>query len=138
MRLNKRGLAALLALANYVLAVVVSAPVLHHGEHARGLRACLCDSAYTRHQDAKSCGHSPHHAESCAPEDHRGKQCPSRSHDEGTCRICKFLGQKPILADNVVEVTSSPLEQELARVKLTHWVGPIPSTHHIRAPPAIA
>ena len=138
MRANKHGAVTLLALANYLLALVVSAPAFHHAQHACGLPGHLCGRIHTRHPDAVPCGHSSYHADSCAPEDHRDKQSPSRSHHEDSCRICKFLGQKPILADNVVEVTSAPLQQELERAKLTQWAERIPSTHHIRAPPAVA
>ena len=138
MRPTKHGIVRLLVLANYLLAVAVSMPILHYVEHGRGPSRYVCDSVHARHLDAKSCGHSSYQADSCRPDDHRGKGSPSRSHDEGTCPICKFLSQKPILADNVAEVTSAPLEQEAKRAEPTQRAEPVPSANHIRAPPALA
>ena len=138
MRSRKHAAATLLVVTGYLLAIVVSSPALHHGEHYCGLPGHVCDSVHTHRPNVKSCGHSPQHADSHRPEDHRDKQGPSRSHDEGTCPICKFPGQKLILGANVVEVASVFLEQEPERTEPTQRAKPVPSTHHIRAPPAVA
>ncbi len=65
--------------------------------------------------------------------DHGHGEC-----DHKRCPVCKFLAQKPVTVEDVQEVTSTALDQELVSLVPVRPAIQVPLLWHSRAPPAIA